>query len=320
MTKKNKLILVGVIAVLACSLILGCVFAFGTEAPAEKINLIVSTTNNAVAQNGEFTVTVKITNNDISSFRVAGLQVELDYDSEKLTAGEITHTLDTSESEAVSYAANGKATFVCIKKDFTDTEGYKTLNDLFTIKFKANEAIADPSVLFTSENISFLVGDTTALEVTLSDSNYAGSIPNLAEAILEKGLDIVTNAKAGTVIIIPTPANSNGMTKTDLENTLANDEIKVENDKDGVVGTGSKITLDGEEATVVVKGDVDGDGIITVFDAALIKEAQNNENAGENFTNKGVNEFAGDVDGDNNTNDNDAQNILDHVVGNSNIG
>lgn len=320
MTKKNKLILIGVIAVLTCTLILGCVFAFGTEAPAEKINLIVSTTNTAVAQDGEFTVTVKLTNDDISSFKVAGLQVELDYDSEKLTAGTITHKLDTNESEALSYAANGKATFVCVKKDFTDETGYSVLKDLFTITFKANEAIADPSALFTNENIRFLVGDTTALEITLSDSSYAGSIPNLAEAILEKGLDIVTNAKAGTVIIIPTPADTNGMTKTELEDTLANDKVSVENDKDGVVGTGSKITLDGEEAEVVVKGDVDGDGIITVFDAALIKEAQNNENAKENFTDKGIYEFAGDVDGDNNTDDNDAQNILDHVVGNNTIG
>ena len=320
MSKKNKLIVSGIIAaILTCTLVLGCIFAFGSETE-EKINLIVSTTNAPVAQGDEFVVTVKITNADITAFKVAGLQVELNYDADKLTADTITHKLDTNESEALSNAANGKVTFVCVKKDFTDETGYSTLSDLFTVKFAAKNAIDNPSTLFTSEDISFLVGDTKALEVTLSDSTYAGSIPNLAEAILDKGLDIVTNAKAGTVVIIPTPADTNGMTKTELEDAIANDEVSVKNDKDGIVGTGSKITLDGEEATVVVKGDIDGDGVITVFDAALIKEAQGNDNADENFTDKGVQEFAGDVDNDNNTDDKDAQNILDHVVGTNTIG
>ena len=321
MKRKNKIIFSVIAAcILITTLILSCIFAFGVDSGNEKIKLIVSTTDTAVAANGEFEVDVRITNENISAFKVAGLQVSLKYDKAKVTAGTITHTLDTTESEARSYGANGVVTFVCVKNDFTDNAGYTTLTNLFKVKFKAVDAIEDPSALFTSDSVEFLVGDTSAMEVILSDSVYAGSIPNLTEAIIDKGLDVVTSAKAGTVVIVPTPANTTPLTKTELDDAIANGDVEVEGDTNGVVGTGSQISLGDESATIVVKGDVDGDGIVTVFDAMLIKEAQDNDNTEENFTDKEIQEFAGDVNDDNNTNDTDSKVIIDHVVGNDLIG
>lgn len=321
MKSKNKIILsILAVTVLVSALVLGCIFAFGTEANENKINLMVSAPSDAIDAAGTFSVGVKITNENISAFNAAGFQVELSYDNSKLSVDGIVHSLDESESEALSYAneETGKVTFVCVKKAFSENQGYTTLTNLFTINFVAKDAISNPAALFNSDSIKFLAGDTSALKIELANQTYAGSIPKLAEAILNKGLDVVTNAKTGTVVVAPTPVGTVALTKEELVNSIGDNNVTVTNDKNGAIGTGTQITYnDGEETvTLIVKGDVDGDGIITVFDALLIKKAQNNDDANENFTDREVYEFAGDVDGDDNTNGDDAHEILDHVVGN----
>lgn len=307
--KKKILFAIIIAAVLVSSLVLGCVFAFGNTATDDKIHLVVSTTSDEVKSGSSFDVTVRITNQDITAFKVAGFQVELTYNNDKLTAGNITPTLNTTESTAVHKAADGKLVFVCVKNDFTEQAGYTTLNDLFKVTFTAKSDIADPSKLFTNDNVSFLVGDTNALKIELADDTYAGSIPKLAEALLGSEFTLGSSEKIGTVVIAPAPAGSTPMSKAELESAI--DGATVDGN---IVGTGSNVQYEDESAQVVIKGDVDGNGVVDVFDAMLIDKAQNNDNAQENFDNRPLEEFAGDVNNDNNTNITDVENILDQAV------
>ena len=57
-------------------------------------------------------------------------------------------------------------------------------------------------------------------------------------------------------------------------------------------------------------GDVDGDGVVTVFDALMVKKAL----ANNGFENEALREFAADVDSTTGTTTADVSAILSHVV------
>ena len=87
--------------------------------------------------------------------------------------------------------------------------------------------------------------------------------------------------------------------------------IMAEKLKVGVIGTGSKIIIGEQEVEIAVKGDIDGDGIATVFDALMVKKALAENTFGEND----IREFAGDIDGAGVTDTADIDAILAHIVG-----
>ncbi len=300
--KKRNIFAISIAAiVLVSTLVLGCVFAFGSDTPDDKINLMVKTTGNTVVAGNTFDVEVYIANDDISNFNIAGLQVNFTYDNAKMTATKLAYNLPDSTVEYKT--ADGEVIFVCVKNEL---DGYKTLNSLFTVTFEATSEIKNPSALFSSENITFLAGDTDALKLK-SESTYAGNIPAIAKAIIDSELKIATSEKTGAVVVVPS-----GKTKAEIENEGVTVELK-EGDK---VGTGSTIQVGDETAQVVVKGDVDGNGVIDIFDAMLIKKAiDNKDNADENFTNREIYELAADIVEDGTVKTDDVQSILNYILG-----
>lgn len=303
-------------AILCCLLVAGSLFASGSAAPKteDKLNLIVTVPSESVEANGTFEVAVKITNESVASFKLAGLQVELAYDEAAVTPADnaVTMLLDTDESTAVANAADGMVKFVCVKNEFTDDEGYAVLNDLFKVTFKANAAIKNPAALFSADDITYLMGDTTALEIANTDKLYAADKEALAKAILNSDLKLVVGENVGTVVVAPSTSDK-AMTKATLEAAVNGAVVTAES---GIIGTGAKIEVGGDAADIVVMGDVDGDGVVTVFDAMIIIKA-NSETAedGDKFDGKELNEFAADNDGNGSADKSDASSWLDFILG-----
>ena len=314
-TKKNIIRLSLLAGLLACVLVAGSLFASGADTANPSLNVIVSVPSEPVDAGKTFEAVVKIADENVESFKLAGLQVELAYDTDKLTvtAEDITYTLNTEESIAVSGVTNGTVKFVCVKNEFTNLAGYTTLGDLFRVKFTARTPITNPAALFGNDSITYVMGDVTAAEIVNSDAAYAGDKEAIALAILNTNLEIVVANSVGSVVVAPTPEGAGAMKKAELEALLGTSATVTA--KNGVVGTGSKIIVDTEEADIIVKGDVDGDGVVTVFDAMMIKKAANANSTADKFAENDIKKFAADVDGDNTANDTDIDNLLKHVVG-----
>ncbi len=278
--------------VLACVLIASTLFASGTTAgtSSNNLNLIVTTTSDEVKSGETFDVVVKVSNTNIASFKLAGLEVTLNYDGTKISTNnnDVTRNLNEDESTAVHNVVDNKVKFVCVKNEFTNEAGYTELSGLFTVTFTAKTNIANPSLLFDKNDIEFLMGDVDAFPLEHQDAIYAGDMEALANAILDKGLELVTDANAGIVVVAPTPV---------AEGTAASGNI---NGTTVQYKTGSEITVGGKTAKVVVKGDLDGDGVVTVFDATINK----------NGNLDALREYAGDLGASD-----DVQHTLDYIVG-----
>ncbi len=137
----------------------------------------------------------------------------------------------------------------------------------------------------------------------------------LEQAIESANVSTAIIESVGTAAIIQTQKNDTAMTVDELYAMFnGNTEITITSN-DGKIGTGSKISLGEEEIEIVIKGDIDGDGITTVFDALLAKKSMT-----ENIPQiNDLREFAGDVDGNTGISDNDVDKLLSHIVGESYI-
>ena len=83
----------------------------------------------------------------------------------------------------------------------------------------------------------------------------------------------------------------------------------------GTVGTNSKIHVDGKVHTVVKKGDIDGDGQVTVLDVIQIL----NHSKKENIITDNIRVQAGLIDADNEVTVLDVIKILNYAKGSGNI-
>lgn len=310
--KKHILKFALLAGILACLLVAGSMFASGTDVATEEsgLNIVVTAPSTAVAEGNTFVVSVKLANEDVAATYLAGLQVELAYDSETLSVQSITHELDETESTAVSNDTANSVKFVCVKNEFNETAGYSTLGALFNVTFTAKKDIANPAALFDNDDITYLMGDVTAMEIVNSNAVYGADKEKIALAILASDLNLVVTESYGTIVVAPTP-EANALPTTKSELNLTNATI----DKD-VVGTGATITADSETATVVVKGDVDGDGVVTVFDSLMIKKALDaNADEADKFADNDIKEYAADFNNSNATDNTDASAILTYTLG-----
>ena len=148
-------------------------------------------------------------------------------------------------------------------------------------------------------------------EVTVTEAE----LPPVQKTPLEQALEsakIRTEVieSVGNAAIIPTPKNAVPMTADELYAMFnGNADITIISN-DGKIGTGSKITLGEEEIEIVIKGDIDGDGITTVFDALFAKKSLT-EDISEI---SGIRKYAADVDGNSGISDSDVDTLLSHVV------
>ena len=132
---------------------------------------------------------------------------------------------------------------------------------------------------------------------------------NLIEAAIDGTVLTTGIVGSETVIIIPTSIDV-AMTEDELR-AIFNDETITITSNGGIIGTGCKVTIGEYEVELVVKGDIDGDGVATVFDALMVKKAL----ANNDFENEALREFAADVDGTDGTTEADVSALLAIVVG-----
>ncbi len=128
-------------------------------------------------------------------------------------------------------------------------------------------------------------------------------------ALEGKGVTVSKLADETEVVIVPTVVGNIAMTESELAEMLGDDITIISNN--GIIGTGSKIIVGEQEVEIAVKGDIDGDGIATVFDALMVKKAL----AEDSFAENDIREFAGDIDGEGVTDSADVDAILAHIVG-----
>ena len=306
--KKNVLKLSILAALVCCLLVAGTFLAAGSAAPAavdeSKLNLMLTvSTDKAVAAGETFTATVKVANQSVKEFKIAGLQVFLNFDNNVTTTEDKVVSALGSESAVAKNVVDQQVRFVCVKEEFTEDIGYESLGELFTVTFTAKATIDNPAKLFDNTNIEFVVGDTEALKIENVGAIYGANAGALANAIISDLLEIKPTSTVGTVLIAPT-TTTEALTVANFEKMVSGATIT---SNDGVIGTGAIITVDGKETRIVVKGDVDGDGIVTVFDAQIILNGD--------FTEKDLEKFAGDADGDGKVKPEDVLAWLKTIVG-----
>ena len=157
MKKKNLLITVIVVAVIAVTMV-AAVATIANNLP--KINLVLEVPNDKINENEEFSVSLRISNEDVEDFLMAGIQIEIPYDTSALSVVTIKNTSNSILADAESYDHNGVIKYVSVKKTFSDTSGFEVLDDIFEVTFKAKKNIDVPSDLFDEETISVTLGDT----------------------------------------------------------------------------------------------------------------------------------------------------------------
>ena len=155
-------------------------------------------------------------------------------------------------------------------------------------------------------------------EIEIGDSNESllnAEVVFISKSELEKALEgtdlsVGKLANESEVVIVPTVAGNVAMTEAELAEMLGDEEITIISNN-GIIGTGSKIIVGEQEVSLIVKGDIDGDGVATVFDALIVKKAL----AENSFSENDIREFAGDIDGEGVTDTSDVDAILSHIVG-----
>ncbi len=134
------------------------------------------------------------------------------------------------------------------------------------------------------------------------------NIPKIAAVCVDTAVTVKPNSVAGDVAICPV-VWGNTLSVTDIQELLNNTAVEVTGLKNGNVATGSKLVFDGEEAVIAVKGDVDGDGELTVFDANMAQKGEINFLDGYELQ-----KMASDVDGNDTVDENDAKEIVNRIV------
>lgn len=271
MNSRKKVFIVSAV-ILAVAAIAFTVVSFATPSSPnfDKPTLKLSVPSDPIAGGGTFTVAVSVANASVLTDKIAGIQVKLDFDTSKLTASSASPSLDTEVSTAYINVNENNVRFVCVKNEFSSAAGYSDLSDLFTVTFTAKTALEDPTTLFSKEDLTLLVGNVEALKVD-SDSFYGGNAEEIALLLFDSELEVtLKNEDAGSVIIVPTPAGETAMNTTALSAEFSDTVTVTTTTGTVAVGTGSIVSYNGKTVTVVIAGDVDGDGIVTVYDANII--------------------------------------------------
>ena len=230
-----------------------------TNIPSYALGFIVGVTpdKTTVSPGGTVEITISVNNMNIGGDGMKVFAGILDYDTnifEEVTAKDITGLNDWT----VSYETENKK-LLLDRKDFItdDAELCK-----ITLKVKdgvetenAQIKVTSPATSNNRIDIDGTEGKTTISLKKLSSGKYEVTDDN-------KIKDVLPNT-----------------TLEDLKNNLTGGENTTIKDKDGntissgSIGTGSTVTTpSGDVYTVIVKGDINGDGKITLTDLSLMKE------------------------------------------------
>ncbi|MBR5323088.1 MAG: hypothetical protein IKU48_06045 [Clostridia bacterium] len=134
------------------------------------------------------------------------------------------------------------------------------------------------------------------------------NIPKITAICVDTEVKVNPSSNAGGVAVCRIDSGIS-LSETDIQELLNNTAVEVGNLVNGNVATGSKLIFGNEKALIAVLGDVDGDGILTVFDANMAQKGDISFQNGYEL--QGV---ASDVNGDDIADKVDSQLILNQIV------
>lgn len=134
------------------------------------------------------------------------------------------------------------------------------------------------------------------------------NIPKIAAVCVDTGITVRADSYAGDVAICPVVSGKTP-SAADIQERLNNTAVEIKDLKDGKVVTGSKLIFENEEAVIALKGDVDNDGVVTVFDANMAQKGDISFQNGMELQ-----KVASDVDGNDTLDKNDSQAIINQIV------
>jgi hypothetical protein len=134
------------------------------------------------------------------------------------------------------------------------------------------------------------------------------NIPKIAAICSDTGITVKPNSAAGDVVICPVVSGTT-LSATDIQDLLNNTAVEVKELVNSKVVTGSKLDYCGEEAIIAVKGDIDLDGELSVFDANIAQKGDSSFTAGYELQ-----KMVSDIDGNEITDATDSQAIINQIV------
>lgn len=220
-------------------------------------NLGVETSNDVVTRGGSLTVTVSTKNFDFGSQGIDACTGIIEYSTdvfEELTASDI----QGNNGWGISYN-NGKILCVPSSSGYITEEG-----DLFTITFKVK---SDATMGNTQISIKdFIINDAASGErVETADVTKEISIKSISSNVYKFEGNNIIGVKANTSV-------------ETFKNNIIGSGIQVLNQSGTelssgqIVGTGMTMKAGTETYTIIISGDLNGDGQITATDLAKIKQ------------------------------------------------
>lgn len=219
-------------------------------------NLGIETNNDVVTRGGTLTVTVSTKNFDFGSQGIDACTGIIEYSTdvfEELTASDI----QGNNGWGISYN-NGKILCVPSSSGYITEEG-----DLFTITFKvkSNATMGNTQIAIKD----FIINDAASGErVETADVTKEVSVKSISSNVYKFDGNNITGVKANTSV-------------ETFKSNIIGSGIQVLNQSGtevttGTVGTGMTMKAGTETYTIIVSGDLNGDGQITATDLAKIKQ------------------------------------------------
>lgn len=245
----KKVVTSAIIFIISIILYISPVHAYG-------FNLGVETSNDVIIKGGTLKLTVSTKNFDFGSQGIDACTGVIEYSTdvfETLTSEDI----EGKNGWGISYN-NGKILCVPSSSGYITEEG-----DLFTITFKIKE-----NATMGETNISvkdFMINDAASGErITTDDVIKTVSVKSISSNVYKFDGDKITGIKANTKV-------------EDFKNNILGTGIQVFNQSGTelttgqIVGTGMTMKSGTETYTLIVSGDLNGDGAISATDLSKIK-------------------------------------------------
>lgn len=236
-----------------------------------KFSVGIDSTSTTVKQGSEFTVITKIT--DISQVKEGILALGGIFEFDK----NILEIKDNSIKGVNNWNFSSKDYNLNNYKFITDnSDRVKESGNIFQITFKVKENATIGNTNISLKSVSGGTGATTNGIVYAGDANIIIDIQKkeeitepekLTSDIYKVETDTISRIQPNTTIA---QFKKNVNTKQDM--VFTDKEGNVINDENAIIGTGIKLNAGTTlEFVLIVKGDIDGDGIMNLNDIAKMK-------------------------------------------------
>lgn len=236
-----------------------------------KFSVAIDSTSRAVKQGNEFTVITKIT--DISQVKEGILALGGIFEFDK----NILEIKDNSIKGVNNWSFSSKDYNLNNYKFITDnSDRVKEAGNIFQITFKVKENAPIGNTNISLKSVSAGTGASTNGIVYAEDTNINIEVQKKEEIIEPEKLtsdiykvetDTISRIQPNTTIA---QFKKNVVTKQDM--IFTDKKGNVINDENTIIGTGTKLNAGTTlEYVLIIKGDVDGDGVMNLNDIAKMK-------------------------------------------------